>query len=179
MRVIPCFAAVVLALSASVAGADDRDRQMTLNARLSGFAEVPVISTTGKGSFRATIDPVSGNIDYTLSYADLQGKVTQAHIHIGPAQAAGGIAVWLCQTATNAAPVTIPPSVVPTCPDPSGTIKGTITPAHVIGPNAQLIAPGQLDEVVAAIKAGVAYVNVHSSAVPAGEIRGQFRPRHH
>jgi CHRD domain len=190
MRVIPCFAAVVLALSAGVAGADDRDerdhRATTLNVRLSGFGEVPVISTTGKGSFKATIDPVSGNIDYTLSYSGLQGKVTQSHIHIGPAQNTGGIAVWLCQTATTLAPVTTPPSVVPTCPDPSGTVTGTITAAHVIGPALQLITAGQLDEVVAAIKAGLAYVNVHTgpnppvttTGVPGGEIRGQFRPHH-
>lgn len=188
-RVIPSVAAVVLAISAGVAGADDRDdRATTMNVRLSGFGEVPVISTTGKGTFKATIDPVSGNIDYTLTYSGLQGKVTQSHIHIGPPQNTGGIAVWLCQTTTNAAPVTTPPSVVPTCPDPSGTVTGTITAGHVIGPTAQLITAGQLDEVVAAMKAGLAYVNVHtgpnttstppSPGVPAGEIRGQFRPHH-
>jgi hypothetical protein len=159
-----------------------------MNVRLSGFGEVPVISTTGKGAFKATIDPVSGNIDYTLTYSGLQGKVTQSHIHIGPPQNTGGIAVWLCQTTTNPAPVTTPPSVVPACPDPSGTVTGTITAGHVIGPTAQLVTAGQLDEVVAAMKAGLAYVNVHSGpnttsvppspGVPGGEIRGQFRPHH-
>lgn len=188
-RVIPSVAAVVLALSAGMAAADDRDgKSTTFNVRLSGFNEVPVISTTGRGTFKATIDPVSGNIDYTLTYSGLQGKVSMAHIHIGPPQNTGGIAVWLCQTTTNPAPATTPPSVVPTCPDPSGTVEGTLTAAHVVGPTAQLITAGQLDEVVAAMKAGLAYVNVHSGpntastppspGVPAGEIRGQFR-RHH
>ncbi len=177
----PGLAAVVLALSAGVAGADDKDHKrgsMTLQVRLSGFGEVPTISTKGKGSFKASIDPVSGSIDYTLAYSGLQGRVTQSHIHIGPRHNTGGIAIWLCQTATNPAPVTSPPSVVPTCPDTDGAVTGTITPAHVIGPVPQLITAGQLDEVLAAIRAGLAYVNVHSAAVPAGEIRGQFR-RHH
>jgi len=178
---VPGLAAVVLALSAGFAGADDKDDKkgpMTLQVRLSGFSEVPTVSTTGTGSFKATVDPVSGNIDYTLTYSGLQGRVTQSHIHIGPRQNTGGIAIWLCQTATNVAPVTTPPSVVPTCPDPSGTVTGTITAAHVVGPTAQLITAGQLDEVLAAIRAGLAYVNVHSAAVGSGEIRGQFR-RHH
>jgi CHRD domain len=185
-KIVPGVAAVVLALSAGVAGADERDtRSRTFNVRLSGFAEVPVVSTTGKGSFKATLDPVSGNIDYTLSYEGLQGPVKQAHIHIGPPQNTGGIAVWLCQTSDVKAPVTEPPSVVPNCPEPSGTVTGTITPAHVIGPTAQLITARQLDEVLAAIKAGLAYVNVHTGTaanpaggVPSGEIRGQFRGHH-
>jgi hypothetical protein len=195
-HVMPGLAAVVLALSAGVASGDDRDdrattpRPTTLSTRLSGFNEVPVVSTTGKGTFRATMDPVTQNIDYTLTYTGLQGKVTQSHIHIGAPNTTGGIAVWLCQTDTNKAPVTTPPSVVPPCTDGTGTatatVTGTITAAHVVGPTGQLITAGQLDEVLAAIKAGLAYVNVHTGAntspvspgVGSGEIRGQFRPHH-
>jgi hypothetical protein len=188
-RVIPSVAAVVLAMSAGIAAADRDDSPMTLNVRLSGFGEVPPVSTTGQGSFKGTVDPVTGNIDYTLTYSGLQGKVTQSHIHVGTPNNTGGIAVWLCETATNRAPVTNPPSIVPTCPDPGGTVTGTITAAHVIGPTGQLITAGQLDEVLAAIRAGLAYVNVHSGAnntstppspgVAGGEIRGQFRGHNH
>ena len=39
----------------------------------------------------------------------------------------------------------------------------------------QGIAPGQLNELIAAIRAGVAYVNVHSTKFPGGEVRGQLR----
>jgi hypothetical protein len=39
----------------------------------------------------------------------------------------------------------------------------------------QGVEPGQFNELIAAIRAGVAYVNVHSSTFPGGEVRGQLR----
>jgi hypothetical protein len=53
-------------------------------------------------------------------------------------------------------------------------VTGTITPADVIGPANQGIGPGEFDEFVAAIRAGVTYANVHTGSFPAGEIRGQI-----
>ena len=57
----------------------------------------------------------------------------------------------------------------------TGTITGTIKPEHVQTVTTQGIATGELDEVIAAIRAGLAYVNVHSTQSPGGEIRGQLR----
>jgi hypothetical protein len=56
-------------------------------------------------------------------------------------------------------------------------VSGTITPLEVIGPNGQGIAPGEFEELVAAIRAGRAYANVHSAKFPGGEIRGQLNDR--
>jgi hypothetical protein len=50
-----------------------------------------------------------------------------------------------------------------------------VTAADVIGPNGQGIAPGEFSKVLEAIHSGVAYVNLHSTKFPAGEIRGQVR----
>ena len=66
-----------------------------------------------------------------------------------------------------------------------GTVTGTIDAADVIGPNGQGIAPTQIRELVAAMNAGVTYVNVHTNDgvdpantgpgdFPGGEIRGQL-----
>jgi hypothetical protein len=57
----------------------------------------------------------------------------------------------------------------------SATVAGTVRAADVVGPTAQGIEPGEFAELVAAVRAGVTYVNVHSTKYPGGEIRAQLR----
>ena len=80
----------------------------------------------------------------------------------------GGISVFLCSNLGNG------PAGTQACPPAPATISGTITPADVIGPAEQGIDPMEFDELVGAIRAGVAYANVHSTTFPTGEIRGQL-----
>lgn len=140
---------------------------------LRSHEEVPSVSSTARGMFRARID--DGAISYKLSYQGLQGEVRQAHIHLGQKGANGGVSVFLCQTATNPDPT----GLAPACPQ-SGEVFGLLMPANVIGPSGQGISAGEFAELVAAIRKGVAYVNVHSSVFLGGEIRGQLdRGEHH
>ena len=148
------------AAGVTVAGADDDDG---VQARLKGFEEVPAVSTAASGKFEAEIDRAAQRIDYELSYSDLEAPVLFAHIHLGQRTANGGVAAFLCGGGGK-----------PACPQ-SGTVTGTIVPADVVGPAAQGIAPGEFDELVRAIRAGVTYANVHSEKFPGGEIRGQIR----
>ena len=146
--------------------------------RLNGLDEVPVLSTTGRGTFRATINREETAIRWRLTYADLEGTVTQAHIHIGPPNNTGGISIFLCSNAGNG------PVGTPACPVPplEGSVEGTSTADDVIGPNTGAIPqgfePGEIDAVIAAIKDGKAYVNVHSTKWGGGEIRQQFPNDH-
>jgi hypothetical protein len=141
-------------------------------ARLRGFQEVPAISTEASGEFSAKINDDSTSIEYTLSYENLTGTVSQGHIHLGQFHVNGGISVWLCQTAD---PFLDPAGQAPTCPQ-SGTVTGTITADNVIGPAGQGIAAGEFAELVDAIRAGVTYANVHTlPQFGGGEIRGQIR----
>ena len=97
--------------------------------------------------------------------------MTQAHIHFGARATSGGVSVWLC---ANNPPITTAPAGTQACPARSGTITGTIAAANVVGPAAQGIAPGEFAELVAAIRAGATYVNVHTATNPPGEMRGQL-----
>jgi CHRD domain len=160
--------------SAAMAGGDDKgSRHSVLREQLSGYEEVPLaLSTTGTGRFRATINDDAQEIRYSLSYADLEATVTQAHIHFGSESQVGGISVFLCTNLGNG------PAGTQACPPQPATITGTIRPADVIGPAGQGIAAGEFDELVAAIRNGTAYVNVHSTKYPVGEIRAQFGHNH-
>jgi hypothetical protein len=119
-------------------------------------------SSAASGSFEASIDDAASQIDFTLTFADLEAPVLFAHIHFGQRSVNGGVAAFLCGGGGK-----------PACPQ-SGTVTGTIVPADVIGPTGQGIAPGEFGELVAAIRAGRTYANVHSTKFPAGEVRGQI-----
>jgi hypothetical protein len=162
--VLAVLAALVVTVSAAVAGGGGK----ALQARLSGFEEVPVVSTGARGEFDARLRVSSREISYELSYADLEGDVLQAHIHLGQRGVNGEVSAFLCSNLGNA------PAGTPACPPSPATVKGTIGPAQVVGPTVQGIAPGEFDELARAILAGVTYANVHSSKFPDGEIRGQI-----
>ena len=49
--------------------------------------------------------------------------------------------------------------------------RGTITAANLVGP----LKGKAVEDLVRDIRAGDAYVNVHTTAHPAGEIRGQIK----
>jgi hypothetical protein len=166
--------ATVAGGSAAVADNETDGFRNTLAVQLSGYQEDPlVLSTTGKGLFLARIDDRKQEISYRLSYSNLVGNVLQAHIHLGGAHQSGGISVFLCSNLGNG------PVGTQACPAAPATITGTIRPADVIGPVPQGIVAQEFAELVAAIRAGVTYVNVHSATYPGGEIRGQLGDHHH
>jgi len=137
---------------------------------LSGYEETPsAVSTTGNGTFKARISNDNSHIDWELSYADLEGAVQQSHIHFGQSGVTGPISVFLCTNLGNGPTGTQP------CPAPPATISGTITAVDVTNlANERGISAGEFDELLAAIRAGKTYVNVHSTRWPGGEIRSQI-----
>jgi hypothetical protein len=145
-----------IAVSAAVAHNDNGKGK----ARLDGWQEVPAISTTGEGSFRARVR--SDGIHYTLRYEDLEANALFAHIHFAQPDVNGGIIAFLCGGGGK-----------PPCPAREGTVEGVITMADIIGPASQGIAPGELREALRALRKGFVYANVHTTTFPGGEIRGQ------
>ena len=67
------------------------------------------------------------------------------------------------------------PAGTPACEEArQGVITGPIEAADVVGPSGQGILAGEFAELVAAMRAGKAYANVHSATFGGGEIRGQI-----
>ncbi len=183
LRVKLALGVAVLGAGVIATGAVAHDRASKIRADLIGYEEVPAQSTAANGTFRAFINRNADEIVYTLSYSGpfntggtppAPGAVTQAHIHFGQFSVNGGISAFLCGTTSNPGP-----AGTPVCPQPPAdgsrvTVTGTITPASVIGPASQGIAAGEFNELVAAIRAGITYANIHTTVNPGGEIRGQI-----
>jgi hypothetical protein len=166
---VAAVAAAILLLAVTPLGARQSG---TFKADLIGYEEVPAVSTAATGEFRAKLGagPV---IDYTLTYSDIQNAFA-AHIHFGQKSVNGGVSAFLCGGGDK-----------PPCPPTGGTVSGTIDAADVTGPTSQGIAPGEIQELIDAMRAGVTYANVHTSDgdttpnegpgdFPGGEIRGQI-----
>lgn len=122
-----------------------------LSATMTPGADVPKPkdATRAAGTFAATITlhGTTGTLSWVLTFSHLSGPATAAHVHVGPPGKAGPIAIPLC------AP----------CKSPN---KGSFT--GPIGASIQLLD---------ALLHGGAYVNVHTTLNPGGEIRGQISAR--
>ena len=129
----------VVGVAATTAAAIAGDRAK-LRTSLSGYEEVPAVSSTGGGDYRAAIDRNSDEIQYRLTFSGIEGTTLQSHIHLGQKGVNGGITVFLCSNLGNG------PAGTQACPQ-SGTIEGTITPADVLSPGpTQGLAAGDFDE---------------------------------
>jgi hypothetical protein len=170
-RLTLLVAAVFVMLGSGVVFTDDGGSRR-IRVRLTGYEETALaLSTPGNGRFNARISKDESEIQWELSYGDTETTVTQSHIHFGARGQTGGISIFLCSNLGNG------PAGTQACPASApedNPVTGVATAANVIGPTAQGIAPGEFAEVIAAIRAGAAYVNVHSTGRPGGEIRAQF-----
>ena len=142
---------------------------------LTGYEEVPSVSTRANGQFNARIARDGKAIDWELSYSDLEGAVQQSHIHVGNVGVNGGISVFLCSNLGNG------PAGTQACPAPPAVISGRIFAADVSpnipatqGARTQGVNTGEIEELIAAMRAGATYVNSHTSLWPGGEVRSQI-----
>jgi hypothetical protein len=142
---------------------------------LSGFNEVGALNaqsgailSDGKATLQMRLNRADQTIAYVLNYSGLGTAVSQAHIHFGKVHMAGGVMVYFCSNLPN------PPAGTQPCPA-SGTVSGMFTAASVIGPTAQGVTAGDFQALVDALESETAYANIHTTAFPAGEIRGEIR----
>lgn len=162
IAIIAATLSLIGAASLGTVATAQPDTAGAMTAQLSGAEEVPAVDTGARGVaiFRVTAED---ELSYRLIAANIE-DVTMAHIHL--ASADGAVVAWLYPDAP-------PPQLIEG--RFSGVLAtGTITGADLVGP----LVGMSLDALLNAIKAGDAYVNVHTTANPGGEIRGTiaFRP---
>ena len=145
---------------------DGTDPGTEFEALLSGGEEVPAVTTTATGN--ATITVEGSQIVYRVDVANLANAVV-SHIHVAPEGVNGPVRLNLCGT----------PDGVPAC------VSGTGVLVEGANGNTEGIT---FDSLVSAIRAGNAYVNVHTDDgedppntgagdMGTGEIRGQITPQ--
>lgn len=142
--------AVALVAPAASAGRSD------FKAPLSHAQETGNVRAPGAGGF-AEFWVVGTTLHYRVDVRRLTGAATMAHIHAPFARHQdGGIAIWLCGTTGGMAG----PAGTPTC----STNRTGLLVTGSVPVTAQHL--GWMDT-------GLAYVNVHTAAHGAGEVRGQ------
>jgi hypothetical protein len=148
-RLATIVAAMALLAVPGMANAVD-PTQPAYGGPLTGAQEVPAVATAATGQGTAVISADGSTITYIVTYSGLSGTVNAAHIHTGAMGVAGGV-------------------ILPLTPGPS-PMTGTLTAAN-------FAASGPVTtfaQAVAAIRAGTTYFNLHTTANPGGEIRGQI-----
>jgi hypothetical protein len=135
---------------------------LNFRAHLSPDQEVHEVDSraTGQAIFQLSKDGTQ--LSYKLIVANIE-DVTMAHIHFAPAGVNGPVVAWLY-------PSSPPPHLISGRSD--GILaEGIITADKLLGP----LAGQPLSALIDAMKAGGTYVNVHTTAYPPGEIRGQIK----
>jgi CHRD domain len=162
---VALLAAISLLAIPLVAHDDSPDRHF--RADLRGRNEVPVTLSAGRGKLTLTVNESDDSVHFVLEYSGLATPVLAAHIHVGQSDVNGGVTVFFCGNV----PAGFPERSA--CPQ-EGTVEGDFTEADVIGLVPQQLEANNLPKLLAAIRAGKTYGNVHSMTSPAGEIRGQI-----
>jgi Cu/Zn superoxide dismutase len=123
-------------------------------AHLTGASEVPAVETQAVG--QATVITTGWGVMHNVSVGGSISDVVAAHIHCAPEGVNGPVGVTLFQGG------------------PAG--KGSLSRGPLPDPDpGNACGWADLDDVMDAIEAGNAYVNVHTLNVLSGEVRGQLR----
>jgi hypothetical protein len=121
---------------------------ITWNVVLDGLGENPPNGSPGTGLATVVLDDIADTLTVDLSFNNLTTGATAAHIHL---PALPGMN----------APIVFPFTLGSALGQTSGSIPqqffSSVTPLQIT-----------------ALEGGLAYVNVHTSLFPAGEIRGQI-----
>jgi aldose sugar dehydrogenase len=128
-----------------------------------GSQEVPAVNTRARGQAVFQLSQDGSELHYRITVANLH-NVTQAHIHVGAAGVNGPVVAWLYPDA--------PPAQLIEGRFSGVLGEGTITEDGLVGP----MAGGSLSALIDLMIGEEAYVNIHTSQFPGGEIRGQIRP---
>ncbi len=149
--ILGAIVAGVLFLGTAPANADT----INFTANLAGANEVPPAASPGTGFAFLSLDDVAQTLFVSLTFSGLTTLDTAGHIHC------------CAPLGTNAA-VALP--FIASSGFPTGVTAGSFSHTFVLATDLIGITPAAF---ITGLESSQAYVNVHSTAFPGGEIRGQ------
>lgn len=135
-------------------------QEIRMSAALTGGEETPGLLTGALGTADVIVDAQRRSVTVNLNLFNLPTGSTAGHIHVGPKGVAGPIVLDFG---------------FPTGRTGDLVISFTLT-TRDFRPRPD-IGIHTIDDAIQAIVGGNAYVNVHTTGFPAGEVRGQILPR--
>ena len=160
-RVVGLFFLLAMGITGQ-ANADELEFEATLSGaqQLAAFGGT---DTPATGRIKAKFDKGFTKVKVDLRIDDLVGTFAAAHFHCGRPGENGPVAFGLM----NPGPLTFD----------GNRIRGTLTSLDFNGADCTGVVGRPVNNIVAlafAMRDGLVYINVHSSAFPPGEIRGQM-----
>jgi len=147
--------ASAVTLGTACGGSSSSSPSNNFSAALKGSSEVPATTSAATGTATFTVSGTT--VTYTVTFTGLTGNPTASHMHVGSGSVAGNVVV--------------PFKGLPTAT--TGTFTGTFTQADI---SPQTTPPlTTLDDLLVQMRAGNTYTNIHTTANPNGEIRGQIQ----
>lgn len=157
-RALHVGAAMAAALLVGAAAASAQ--VVVASATLGGGEETPILLSGAAGTAEVAIDTAAKEFAVTLRIFNIPTTTTAGHIHAGPKGIAGPVVIDF-------------PAIAGRLGDFVTTFRvgeASFRPAAAIGINT-------IDDVIQAVATGNAYVNIHTTTFPGGEIRGQLVPK--
>jgi MYXO-CTERM domain-containing protein len=145
---------------------------ITLEAFLDGPSEFPPNASPGTGFASVEIDTLADTLALHVEFSDLIGTTTMAHIHccVDPSATPSTAGVATTTPTFVGFPVGVTAAVFDIVLDL--TLVTSYSPAFLTANGGDTsIAQATL---IAGLLGGEAYLNIHTTEVPAGEIRGFF-----
>jgi hypothetical protein len=148
--------------SSPARAASAASNQETFSAGLAGSEVVPPVQTQATGEATFHLMKNNTEIHYQVVVKNIN-NVTMAHIHLGPHGQNGPIVVWLYPATQKAKTISGKFSGV--------LAKGIITEKDMVGP----LKEKPLADLIADMRTGKTFVEVHTLKHPPGALRGTIR----
>ncbi len=136
---------------------------LKFSAHLSGAQEVPTVVTNGVGRVEVKFDKTLSSVSLNVKVRDLIGNLVGAHFHCALPGANGPVAFGLI----TPGPLSFD----------GKNIKGTLDNSNFTGADCVPSVGRPVSNIAAlafAMDEGLIYLNLHTDAIPSGEIRGQL-----